>query len=454
MACQRTQDKLDELLKEYNDAKKDFVMKGKLTDPVVKQFLTEIFNQNFVEGSEAKPKCNSCQQVIAHPNHAAAAAAGEGHAARPVSSASPRHDPSLTVVIGDDISVPSSLTSPVPQRPKSCNSEEQLQAAYDKFCSSANATIGSTTLRPGKGVTLTTEHGNIFPDVVLFAEGHETVAGIAAIIELKVSKPTDADRNQLLDYLRAVLMAQPSRQLIYGIVTDNKAGLRVYSAVRTRTDNPQKDPLRYNEHYAGDFDKKYIQWLRESTLVDLGFVMPTVTIAGKEFKLLEPLGSGQHSIGYALTVHDKTIVVKHFREMKYADVERNTCTALKGCANVSQLHADQPTDKLFVAITPRGHRFDKDSHKMTETHVRQLSAAVSALHAKKRVHGDICEQNIFWVAKDNAMLNDWSHVTETEDAVLQRKDFRMLSEAVQSITRSDVLADIAEEPVRKKARTE
>jgi len=55
----------------YNDATKDFVMHGKLTDPVAKQFLADMFNQNFEEGSEGKPKCNSCHQFIAHPNHAA-----------------------------------------------------------------------------------------------------------------------------------------------------------------------------------------------------------------------------------------------------------------------------------------------------------------------------------------------------------------------------------------------
>jgi hypothetical protein len=169
--------------------------------------------------------------------------------------------------------------------------------------------------------------------------------------------------------------------------------------------------------------------------------------------------SGQHSIGYAVAArHDlNSVVVKQFFEMTYADRERATCAALKGKPNVSRLHEHQPADKLFVAIAPRGIPFDQGAHTMSECHVNQLRAAVEALHATKRVHGDICEQNIYWVSADTALLNDWSHVTASEDPEDRGVDFFDLYGAAGKITGNKRLASRCMntgEPATKKHRVE
>jgi len=87
MACQRTQDKLDGLIKEYNAAKLQLqVDKGKTEGEAV-ALLKSQFNQNFNAGTEGDPQCKCGVLVRHHLNHAA------GGGAAVASSASPRHVP-------------------------------------------------------------------------------------------------------------------------------------------------------------------------------------------------------------------------------------------------------------------------------------------------------------------------------------------------------------------------
>ena len=91
---------------------------------------------------------------------------------------------------------------------------------------------------------------------------------------------------------------------------------------------------------------------------------------------------------------------------------------------------------------------------MTRTHVTQLASAVGSLHHRGLVHGDICEENIYWVTAETALLNDWSHVKKATDEGSRLSDFQMLSNAVEILTKDTDLANLALTPVLKKPRAE
>jgi hypothetical protein len=190
----------------------------------------------------------------------------------------------------------------------------------------------------------------------------------------------------------------------------------------------------------------------------LGCAPPRVTIRGTQYALHNYLGSGQYSHGYELQIASTTVVVKQFASQGKADLEKNTCNAVSAVKDVSKLFSIQPTETLFVAITPRGLQFDKD-HPLTMAHVRCLISALRSLHSLNLVHGDVCTSNIYWIDANSALLNDWSHVESSTEPRKRWKDFKRLGDAVKELggaedleVEVDIVASEMRDQVRKRVR--
>jgi len=87
---------------------------------------------------------------------------------------------------------------------------------------------------------------------------------------------------------------------------------------------------------------------------------------------------------------------------------------------------------------------------MNEKHVAMLSDTLAELHTKGFVHGDIYEGNIFYVNEDEALLVDWSHVTEGNSQRDRDNDFIRLGKTISSLTPSEMYFELCTAFLRAK----
>lgn len=333
--------------------------------------------------------------------------------------------------------VPVKGTFNPPSLGASSQTEADLQTLYSKH---DKRVINFIVLRAtNTTVSLHCNDLEFKPDLIVYDKDNQTESGIVSVIELKAPNSGDIppdvrspELKQLLGYLHAILKMQKRRFFVFGVLTNHKYLVAV-KAQRLKND------FQYVIEYAAGFRDEWIQFLLESSLDKLGAVFPTVVIEGQSYVLRKYLGSGQYSHGYELDLFGTVVVVKQCDTVEKANVERATCIALQGCKNVSQLHCTQPDDRHFVSITPRGYPFGP-SKAINGDHVDQLFGAVTVLHSKGLVHGDICASNIFYVDSKTALLNDWSHV-KSFSVHDMRKDFRDLLQAVKEVGASNDLVD-------------
>jgi hypothetical protein len=256
---------------------------------------------------------------------------------------------------------------------------------------------------------------------------------------------------------------QPSRPFAFGALTNHRY-IRIIRASREADDWKRFRQIAYTVVYNGEFKESWIQWLRESPLATLGVVHPKVLFDNTEYVLHSYLGSGQFCHAYSVNVDGVEVVVKHYHDAKQARKEKDIFEGLKDCDHVSHLYKHQPAEEQFIAVTPHAHKFSSQ-RPVNKTHVSQLILALNALHNLKKVHGDVCASNIYFIDSKHAMLNDWSHVRDSENIYDRRMDFKKLQDAVRAVGGTDVDDEIsrilvatdpdaAQEPASKKSRAE
>jgi hypothetical protein len=317
--------------------------------------------------------------------------------------------------------------------------EKKLQALYQPL--DQRATTETVFLVTNNKVSIHFDDEEFKPDMVIYNNSNITETGIVSVIELKSPErghtvPPDErseEMKQLMGYLHAILHRQQRRAFVYGLLTNHLYLVAVQALRRV----PQGE-IQYILHYAGSFRPEWLQFVCDSDLRTLGCSPPYVTISGTQYALHNYLGSGQYSHGYELQIADATIVVKEFATQGKADLEMSTCHALSAVKDVSKLFPIQPTETLFVAITPKGLKFDK-VHPLTIEHVRGLISALRSLHVANLVHGDVCTSNIYWIDATSALLNDWSHVELSTEPNKRWKDFVHLRRAVEALGGADDL---------------
>lgn len=194
----------------------------------------------------------------------------------------------------------------------------------------------------------------------------------------------------------------------------------------------------------GDFEVKWVQFLREGELDKLGVAQPVATFRHSATKtrsevqvvtLTEHLGSGQYCDAYRVNVFETDCVVKVYMDEQKAKDERGVCDAVKHVQHVAHLARHQPDEQTLVAIAQVGLHFDK-KRKITLAHVKQLHEALASFHQTGYVHGDICASNIYYVSATEALLNDWSHAFKPKESELhkyQDADQHSLAETVRNL---------------------
>jgi len=166
--------------------------------------------------------------------------------------------------------------------------------------------------------------------------------------------------------------------------------------------------------YNGDYaEGQWIAWLLTQTRQVLGYgTTPNIDIPGCS-EPLKLLGGGQFCLGYSTIVAGEQVVVKYYPDAVRAEHERRMYEKLQGVPGTTQLHATQVAPsredaRHYVVVTPRGHHFDSD-HKMTQAHAEMLVTALRSMHERGVCHGDLCHTNVFWVSRNAAVINDFSH---------------------------------------------
>ena len=467
--CQRTQDKLDQLLKEANY---DSI-------PAFKTYF--LMKPHTLPTGEVVSlvRCLKCGCAVDEHRSVEEVAAGhDRHPAEPKQSVHQSPSPSSAqamsalyrhVAIANplssvpDVRLADHLCSPVSDPPTS-GTEADVQSWLVAVAKNVNPETALHLLEasssPPEALRVPLQH--LKPDGVIYVRGGKGMDGCAlAAIELK--KPDkklagDDATLQLFNYLHAILYQQPTRLFCFGLLL-NGVDAVFYRAVR------EKAATKYFMQFSGSFaeGKAFLAWLLTATLVDLGYNPPIVTLGGLKYSLTTFIGSGQHCAGYEVRCGDAVIVVKHYTDKKKAKNERTVCRLLSGVKSTAQLYDPQPLEEEYVAITPRGYLFDSE-HPIRKDHVECLCSALVALHERGLVHRDICRFNIYWLDERNALLNDWSHCAKVSNSNIERaKDFDRLMRAIEEVGGDLELRyplyelfttarRASEEPLKKKSR--
>lgn len=260
------------------------------------------------------------------------------------------------------------------------------------------------------------------PDISIVPRGSSqaTPDNVVAVIELKKSLDSSDDmqtgRGQTVSYLETTLAVQPSRDFVYGAVTDNN-----HFTLMKLTRNKKLFIIR--EVSFGNGAEEVLDWLCSSTYTALGYT-PVIPL-GLSFTSAKLLGWGAFAVGYSGIYRSQgqelpTVFKRYGEQNAYVtEVKALKLFAKKGITHVPHLITCWSEESCTVT-SPIGRPFSVE-HVPTLQHAIQLIDTLKAVHEAEIVHRDIKLSNIFDVDGE-LLLNDWGNAEFVPDRFLATRN--------------------------------
>ena len=270
----------------------------------------------------------------------------------------------------------------------------------------------------------------IYPDITLVTsecgENPSSIFYVRAVEELKNLTSSAYDKGETIEQLRSCLLADPSREFVWGRLVNSKGNAIYFKAVNKRcTETVDRQSLAnaivFTEYAAPDLDTRQgKQWFLNflfASNIDLGRESLSFMTNLSSFKLKKFLGRGASGRVYeAVSPDDKRCAIKVFnrqdeylaelRHLQQVNDILGTATTRDACAIVpSVLHNDDTHSTLVM--TPVGTPIEKFKERINSDGICRLFSLFQVL-SSHGVYTDLRRNNIVYVDTGSKASPIWT----------------------------------------------